>query len=119
MKGAFVIISLLILSSSIKAQKNIELEGQVSTILSYSPDNALNWFSGGRYIPKLSYKIPVDTNRLIDFEVSANFSGSVLFHPYDTSTLNGSITPYRIWARYSGKQYEIRVGLQKINFGSA
>ena len=27
--------------------------------------------------------------------------------------------PYRFWVRYSGPRFEIRVGLQKINFGSA
>src|SRR5690606_40300081 len=32
---------------------------------------------------------------------------------------NGRIKPYRLWARYSGNQFELRAGLQKINFGSA
>jgi len=31
----------------------------------------------------------------------------------------GHDKPYRFWARYSAKQVELRIGLQKINFGSA
>jgi hypothetical protein len=31
----------------------------------------------------------------------------------------GQFKPYRIWVRYSGQNWEIRAGLQKINFGSA
>jgi hypothetical protein len=39
--------------------------------------------------------------------------------PFDTLYSHGTIKPYRLWARYSTAQFEIRVGLQKINFGSA
>jgi hypothetical protein len=39
--------------------------------------------------------------------------------PFDASEFDGKIKPYRIWARYSTHQLELRAGLQKINFGSA
>jgi hypothetical protein len=45
--------------------------------------------------------------------------GSVAVHPFDTATVGGDLTPYRAWARFSAEQWEIRLGLQKINFGSA
>jgi len=115
-----IILSLLIsLLPTLSAQTNLEFDGQLSLISSYSPDNELSGFIGGRYIPELSYKIPVDTNRFVDFEASANISGSALFHPFDTASTDRTLSPYRVWARYSSKQFELRVGLQKIDFGSA
>jgi hypothetical protein len=113
------ILVLLLLSSHIFAQQKLEFDGQLSGAVSFSPDNTLDWFGGGRYIPELSYKIPIDSMQFFDFEASANISGSVLFHPFNASDTKGSIDPYRVWARYSGSQYEIRVGLQKIDFGVA
>jgi hypothetical protein len=38
---------------------------------------------------------------------------------FNSFSSNGDIKPYRLWARYSTSQLEIRAGLQKINFGSA
>ena len=32
---------------------------------------------------------------------------------------DGNVQPYRLWTRYTGQQFEIRAGLQKIDFGSA
>lgn len=100
-------------------KEKVQFDGQLSTVFSFSPDNTLDWFAGVRYIPELSYKIPVDSTRIIDFEAAANISGSLLFHPFDSLNVDGRIAPYRLWARYSGKQFEFRVGLQKIDFGSA
>src|SRR5690606_13236953 len=31
----------------------------------------------------------------------------------------GNLSPYRLWGRYSTNQFETRIGLHKINFGSA
>lgn len=115
----FIFILFLFSTNFIFAQNKLDFDGQYSAISSFSPDNKLDWFLGGRYLPQLSYKIPLDSPNFIDFEVSANLSASNLFHPFDSSCFNSSINPYRFWARYSGKQYEIRLGLQKIDFGSA
>jgi hypothetical protein len=97
----------------------LEFEGQLSLIGSYSPDNELDAFVGGRYIPQLSYKIPLDSGRFFDFEASANLSASALFHPFDSANFDTTLSPYRIWARYASKRFELRLGLQKIDFGSA
>ncbi len=119
MKKIYSFILFISLAISLSAQQKLVFDGQLSLISSYSPDNALSGFAGGRYIPELSYKIPIDTIRFIDFEASANFSASTLVHPFDSSMSDGTISPYRIWARYSSKQFELRLGLQKIDFGSA
>jgi hypothetical protein len=103
------------------AQENIVIDGQISFISSYSPDNDLPGFVGGRYIPEMSYGINLDTSgvKKIDFEASINISGSALFSSFENSVTDGNIQPYRIWGRYTTKQFELRIGLQKIDFGSA
>jgi len=101
------------------AQPRLEFDGQVSAVGSYSPENQFPLFSGGRYIPELGYGVELDSGKAFDLEGSVNIAGSVFFQPFDTGSWNGSINPYRLWARYTGKQFEVRVGLQKIDFGVA
>ncbi len=105
--------------ASVLGQKSILFEGQLSGYSNYSPDYNNNILLGGRYIPQLSYSLPVDSVKKIDFEAAANIYGSVSWFPADSSLYQGNVKPYRLWARYSGKQFEIRLGLQKIDFGSA
>lgn len=97
----------------------LTVSGQFSSwgLYNHGMDEPL--FSGARYIPALNYSIMHTNNRQIDFEGSANILGTMGIEPFDKMSTNGSIQPYRLWARYSGSQIEIRVGLQKINFGSA
>ncbi|WP_261395238.1 hypothetical protein [Membranihabitans marinus] len=114
-------IGMLFIFCSVFGQKSTSLEfkGQISAVGNYSPDNELDVFTGIRYIPELRYTIPVDSTKLIDFEAAANISGSSFIRPFDSATTDGTLRPYRLWARYSGRQFEIRAGLQKIDFGSA
>ena len=104
---------------NVHAQHAFAFKGEASAYGSYSPDNDLDLFFGGRYLPELNYGYTFENKSLLDFELSANVNGSVLFRPFDSSETDGAIKPYRVWARYSGQQYELRLGLQKINFGPA
>lgn len=101
------------------AQHKVEFKGEASAYGSYSPNNDLDLFLGARYLPELNYGYTFENRSLLDFEVSANINGSVLFRPFDIAETDGAIKPYRVWTRYSGDQYEVRLGLQKINFGPA
>lgn len=94
-------------------------KGQLSVWAHYNPSNELPLYTGGRYIPEINYSINLPKNRLIDFAVSANTYGNLGMNFSDSSHAEGNIKPYRVWARYSTSQLEIRAGLQKINFGSA
>ena len=75
---------------------------------------------GGRYIPELSWSGMRLGGMELDAEVALkgrmNGVGRVngAFH----SSVKGW-GEYRLWGRISGDQYEVRIGLQKINFGSA
>lgn len=101
------------------AADTFNLSGQVSAWGNYNSENPLPVITGGRYIPAIYYGIRPSGNNLIDFEASANVYGTFAFHPFDKADAEGTLKPYRLWARYSTDQFEMRLGLQKINFGSA
>ncbi|MFZ0282524.1 MAG: hypothetical protein WAL29_12805 [Bacteroidales bacterium] len=120
-KTAFLLIIYLFLvpPSISPAQDSLSFSGQLSSWLNYNHGNDLPLYLGGRYIPQLNYSFPLKNNSKIDFEASANINGNLGFRPFDSLRSEGQLKPYRLWARYSTKQLEIRAGLQKINFGSA
>jgi hypothetical protein len=101
------------------AAQNFQFKGQASVWTNANPTNDLELWGGARYIPQLNFKIGKESKNLFDFEASANLNGILGTHPFDTLYSSGSIKPYRLWARYSTEQLEIRAGLQKINFGSS
>ena len=122
MSGVRYILFLLfvpVLPGTLLAQDSLTIKGQLSVWALYNGGLDLPLYTGGRYIPQLNYDINLKHDQLIDFEASANLNGSMGFHPFDTLHANGTIKPYRLWARFSSPQLEVRVGLQKINFGSA
>jgi hypothetical protein len=122
MKHASIIlfyIACMALTNEAAAQDSLLFKGQLSGWLNLNPDISLPIYAGLRYIPTVNYQVKQKHEKLIDFEAAANLYGSAGFHPFDTSHVDGKIKPYRIWARYSSSQFEIRLGLQKINFGSA
>ena len=114
-----ILLTIQILTVQVFGQHKLEFAGQVSTVANYSPDNQLDVLLGGRYIPELNYSIILAPSNVLDFDASVNLNGSVSFSDIDTLVFAGNIRPYRIWARFTGKQVEIRLGLQKIDFGSA
>jgi hypothetical protein len=102
-----------------KVHDSLQVSGQLSVWGHYNRSNSLPLLFGGRYIPTINYSIKLPHDKLIDFEGSVNLFGTYATDPFDTSGVDGSISAYRAWARYSTQQFEIRAGLQKINFGSA
>jgi len=123
MKKITWLIILLSIFSKISAQeenKNLfRFSGQASAWGQYAPDIEQSLWFGGRLIPQINYKIPLQKNNKIDFELSANLFGDCGIVPFSDAETNGKIKPYRTWVRYSTNKAEFRVGLQKINFGSA
>lgn len=70
-----------------------------------------------RYIPEIESELFSSNIHAIDILASANIFGDLnSFSPFwESPTFN----PYRLWARYQYDQVELRLGLQKIDFGSA
>lgn len=115
----FILIMMMFSNNIIQSQQLPEFNGQLSGFLNYSPQNDLDFLIGGRYIPELFYGVPLDTVHKIDFDLSVNLNGSVFAHPFDSAVADVDINLYRFWARYSTNQFELRLGLQKIDFGTA
>ncbi|MBI0397669.1 hypothetical protein [Cyclobacterium marinum] len=114
----FVLILIIVSARPSNAQKT-SFHGQASVVGSFSPKNDLPFFLGTRYIPEFRLTTKIDSVKNFDILASANLSSTILFSDFETSNTNFNLNPYRIWIRYSSKQFELRVGLQKIDFGSA
>ncbi len=97
----------------------LTFKGQLSVYTHYNPTNQSPWWNGVRYIPQLNFRIPTKSNVLVDFEASANLYGNLGLEDVKNFSSKGQLKPYRLWARISANQFELRAGLQKINFGSA
>lgn len=110
---------ILTLSGTSLAQDSLKIKGQASAWINYNRGNHLPVYFGGRYIPQLNYNLGLKNDHKIDFEASLNINGNAGFNPFDSLKATGQLKPYRLWARYSTRQFELRAGLQKINFGSA
>ena len=115
-----LLITLFICSQSAKGQKTgIDFQNQISGWAGLNFSDPLRYQTGVRYIPTLSPWWERASNSKLDAEISFNAYGNLLFTGSDFDTANYSFKPYRAWLRYSTSHFELRAGLQKINFGSA
>lgn len=74
---------------------------------------------GGRFVPTMLGNMNVTPKAKLDFEASLQINGSLNFTGLQYDSVIGLLKPYRVWVRYSRGPWEVRLGLQKINFGSA
>ncbi len=75
--------------------------------------------AGLRYIPGWTFGSPLNEKYDFEAKLSLNAFGSGSYWSADSIVWDGRIKPYRVWMKVSGDRYELRAGLQKINFGSA
>jgi len=99
--------------------QSITWQGQASSWLTLNPDPKLEGQIGLRYIPTISLQKGINTDYLFDAEIAFNNYGASYIRSIDDVDNDGKIKPYRLWIRFSSSQFEIRAGLQKINFGTA
>jgi hypothetical protein len=117
--GLFFVTLLIEMDAFAQKQDTLRFSGLVSCWGNYNPGNALTLNGGARYIPQINFGFNKPANAILDLEASVHISINGGIHPFDSISSDGKIKPYRLWVRLSGKQYEFRLGLQKINFGSA
>ena len=97
----------------------IKLKGQVDAYAGINFSNPVQLQTGARFMPVLSIGKTFRNNLKFDSELSFDsylnyhFAGSV------NDISDSKIKPYRLWVRLSTERFELRAGLQKINFGSA
>jgi hypothetical protein len=94
-------------------------KGQIIGWLTANANKSIKPQAGLRYIPAFSLEKTFKKGHALDFELSLNAYGTARFHALDDIRTEGEIDPYRLWARFGTSQFEARIGLQKINFGSA
>jgi hypothetical protein len=112
-------VCVLLFITRTAASQTMSVEGQLSTWFILNDERPSTPGIGVRYLPTLSLARPLAADRVIDAEVALNaygFGQSPGWHDLDTT---GRVKPYRLWARFKTSRFEGRVGLQKINFGSA
>lgn len=111
-----LIMASLLVPATLEAQ-SLGFRGQAIAWTTYNPADPLQAQAGLRYIPELSFTIPAG-NYTFEGEFSANLWGSGIYSG-DSIDLDKQLSPYRMWVKFSGDQFELRAGLQKLNFGSA
>lgn len=112
-----VICSLQVFSQADSSK--VHLNGQLVGWTTAQFENPFVLQPGGRFVPALTGKFAKNDSSAFDFEASLNINGNVTFQKGANTLSTGDIKPYRVWARYSTANFEIRAGLQKINFGTA
>lgn len=118
-KKPVCIILTLLTAAGTSYPQTIHLKGLVTSWLAGSAKKAVQPFIGLQYIPSFSIEHPFDKGYSLDAEFSLNAYGNLNFHSVKDVESDGDIKPYRMWVRFSTKRFEARLGLQKINFGSA
>ncbi len=120
MNRVFVSLFLNLLISNLYSQGNFfEFKGQISLQSNVNFENDYKYFLGGRYLPELEYSKEIDSVSSITILSSANFSASKFFNALGKNLNYEDYDFYRLWIRYINKNIEYRLGLQKIDFGSA
>jgi hypothetical protein len=111
---------LLLMVAPLNAQDTIcKLKGQVDAYAGLKFSDPLLWQTGARFIPSFSIGKSWVNNLKFDSEISFNSFLDYQFSDWKNTGSDYNIKPYRFWFRLSSERFELRAGLQKINFGSA
>ncbi len=112
-------VNLLFILIYVSTAYSFTFHGQLSSWLNFVDTGIENTKFGLRYIPEFYQNFLISETQNIDIELSANSYVSGLTGYIENVKNNSDIKPYRLSIRYSFPQFESRLGLQKINFGSA
>ncbi|MBE9467700.1 MAG: hypothetical protein IMY72_05175 [Bacteroidetes bacterium] len=113
----FILISFSFVLTS-KAQKH-DFGGQVIGWSTFNFNKPVLSQGGIRYIPDYKYKKKYKNHLVLKSNISINAYGTGLLTGLDSINTDYDIKPYRLQVGLSGEQFDLRIGLQKINFGSA
>ena len=115
-----IAVLLIFVPATINAQDTIcKIKGQADAYAGLNFANPLQWQSGARIIPTFSIGQTWKNNLKFDSEISFNSYLDYQFTDWKNVGSEYRIKPYRLWLRLSTERFELRAGLQKINFGSA
>jgi hypothetical protein len=118
-KKIVMCIALISLSTIQGFPQTLDLKGLISAWGVGSFQKSADPQMGLRFIPELFLEKTLSKKLTLDANIALNTYGVATFKKIDDIRSEGDIKPYRLWARFSASQWEVRLGLQKISFGSA
>ncbi len=119
---AYITCSILMVCISTSAQDSVslfKLKGQANAFAAMNFSKPIQSQAGLRLLPVLSIARQMPNSLKLDAEISVDGFLNYHFTGTKIDQDNSNIKPYRLWLRLSSDRFEIRAGLQKINFGSA
>lgn len=114
-----VFILFLLALPSAAISWTIGIRGLITGWVTDNVKNIGDPFFGIRYIPEFTLEETASRELSLDFKLSVNTFGTAHFHSFKDIRTDGGIDLYRMWGKISTSRFEARIGLQKINFGSA
>ena len=116
----FAVMISSLYSLSLPASANpFNFKGQASTWLAFNDAPSLTLGFGLRYTPIFSWTRPLSSRLTLDAEASADAYAAASSSANVEEATEMRLNLYRAWVRLSTARFEARLGLQKINFGSA
>lgn len=94
------------------------MSGQITSWGTVNYEDISEVAAGIRYMPEFSWSSFVSDNWEVSAELALNLYGYVESGETDVER-NWGGDLYRLWLRIASSNFEVRSGLQKINFGSA
>src|SRR6188474_3845952 len=118
-RALWLIVAVLIGPPATVGAQTFGAHGQVSSWFIINDQRPTTPAAGLRYVPSLTLEKQLTTERTLDGELSLNGYASAQAPDWQDLDATSGLKPYRVWARFKTPRFEARVGLQKINFGSA
>ncbi len=109
---------LLLTQPKLFSQK-VEFNGQISALHLSKIENPWQSVTGIRYIPEIKWHQPITKTWNFDLEASVNAYSHLDIKLPDSISGDFSFKPYRVIGKLASERFELRLGLQKISFGSA
>ena len=111
--------AVLALAPPFLSPKSLDFSGMLAAWGSGQVAEQVNPVFGLRYVPDLKLDQSLGHGASLSFEFSLNAYGTVAF-PADTKAqTDAAVKAYRGWVRFATPRFELRLGLQKLSFGSA
>lgn len=107
------------MSITLGYSQSIDFQGQVSGWITVNGQQVDRSQLGVRYLPELQAKKSWAKDWSITTDICFNAFSSGQLDGWSRMNTSSRVKPYRLWLRLASTQFEARLGLQKINFGSA
>lgn len=110
---------LILVSLNSSSAQTLDLKGLLSGWVAVNTENMAEPQFGLYYIPEFLINTSLSQNYALDFDLSLNANGTARLQSQEGIQTRGELKLYRMWGRFSSSRFEARLGLQKMNFGSA